>query len=143
MPFLHDHRRRVPTQDVDCSIMVGMGAEAARATVERRLAFTVHGSAGRAGLRGVAGIDLTQVSAPFFKFVGQSCRMRAARACKVVTRRQAFAWRSEPRLRREATRCARRFLRSISARLGGMCKCSPVESVRVFATPRSILTEGR
>ena len=29
MPFLHDHRRRVPTQDVDCSIVVGIGAETA------------------------------------------------------------------------------------------------------------------
>lgn len=60
MPFLHDHRRRVPTQDVDCSIVVGMDAEAAGATVERRLAFTafpVYGSAGRTGLRGMARID--------------------------------------------------------------------------------------
>lgn len=74
MPFLHDHKRRVPTQDVDCSIVVGMDAEAAGATVERRLAFTafpVYGSAGRTGLRGMARIDLAKVSAPFFKFVGQ------------------------------------------------------------------------
>ncbi len=74
MPFLHDHRRRVPTQDVDRSIVVGMGAEAASATVERRLAFTtlpVHGSAGRTGLRGVARIDLAKVSAPLFELVGQ------------------------------------------------------------------------
>ena len=49
MPFLHDHRRRVPTQDVDCSIVVSMGTEAASATAERRLAFAavpVHGFAG-------------------------------------------------------------------------------------------------
>ena len=74
MPFLHDHRRRVPTQDIDRSVVVGMGAKAAGATVERRLAFaalSVHGSAGRTGLRGVARINLAQVSAPFFKFVGQ------------------------------------------------------------------------
>jgi hypothetical protein len=74
MPFLHEHRRRVPTQDVDRSIMVSIGAETAFATVERRLAFaalSVHGSAGRAGLRRVARIDLAKVSAPFFKLVGQ------------------------------------------------------------------------
>lgn len=74
MPFLHDHRRRVPTQDVDRSIVVGMGAEAAGPTVERRLAFAalpVHGSAGRTGLRRVARIDLAQMSAPFFELVGQ------------------------------------------------------------------------
>ncbi|OWK24710.1 hypothetical protein AJ87_19470, partial [Rhizobium yanglingense] len=54
--------------------MVGMGAQAALATAERRLAFAafpVHGSAGRTGLRGVAGINLAQVSAPFFELVGQ------------------------------------------------------------------------
>ncbi len=74
VPFLHDHRRRVPTQDVDRSIVVGMGVETARATVERRLAFAalpVYGSASRTGLRGVARINLAKVSAPFFQFVGQ------------------------------------------------------------------------
>ncbi|APO71156.1 hypothetical protein IE4872_PD00626 (plasmid) [Rhizobium gallicum] len=78
--FLHDHRRRVPTQDVDCSIVVGMGAQAALATAERRLAFAafpVHGCAGRTGLRGVAGIDLAQVSAPFFAFLGDIKRQVA------------------------------------------------------------------
>jgi putative transposase len=74
MPFLHDHGRRVPTQDVDGCIVVGMGAEAAGETVERRLAFAalpVHGSAGRTGLRGMARINLAQMSAPFFQLVGQ------------------------------------------------------------------------
>ena len=41
MPFLHAHRRRVPTQDVDRSVVVGMVAEAAVATGKDRLAFTL------------------------------------------------------------------------------------------------------
>lgn len=39
MPFLHAHGRRVPTQNVDRGIVVGMGAEAAMATGKDRLAF--------------------------------------------------------------------------------------------------------
>lgn len=74
MPFLHAHRRRVPTQYVDRSIMVGMGAEAAMATEKDRLAFAVlpvHGSAFRAGLRGVGGIDSHESPAPRFELVGK------------------------------------------------------------------------
>lgn len=74
MPFLHAHTRRVPAQDVDRSVVVGMSAQAAMATVEVRLAFaafTVHGSAGRTGLRGVGGIDLAKASSAFFELVGK------------------------------------------------------------------------
>ena len=39
MPFLHAHRRRVPPQNVDRSIVVGIGTEAAVATGKDRLAF--------------------------------------------------------------------------------------------------------
>lgn len=74
MPFLHAHRRRVPAQDVDRSVVVGMGAEAAMATDEARLvfaAFSVYASAFRTGLRGVSGIDLAKVSPAFFELVGE------------------------------------------------------------------------
>lgn len=74
MPFLHAHRRRVPTQDVDRSIVVGMCAEAAIMTGETSLAFaasTVHGSAFRTGLRGVGGIYLAKIPAAFIEFVGK------------------------------------------------------------------------
>lgn len=60
MPFLHAHRRRVPPQNVDRSIVVGIGTEAAVATGKDRLAFAalaVNGSAFRTGLRGVGRID--------------------------------------------------------------------------------------
>jgi len=74
MAFLHEHRRRVPTQNVDRSIVVGMDAESASATDKDRLAFAappVHGSAGRTGLRGMARVDLAKVSTPLLKFVGK------------------------------------------------------------------------
>ena len=74
MPFLHAHRRRVPAQDIDRSVMVGMGAETAMPTDEARLAFaalSVYGSAFRTGLRGMGRSDLAKVSAPLFEFVGK------------------------------------------------------------------------
>jgi len=67
MPFLVDaHRRRVPAQDIDRSIGIGVDMEAAMPTDKDRLAFaalSVNGSALRTGLRYVCGIDLAQVSA--------------------------------------------------------------------------------
>lgn len=74
MPFLHAHRRRVPAQDIDRSVVVGMGAETAMLTDKGRLAFAalpVHGPAIRTGLRGIGGIDLAQVSAALFELVGK------------------------------------------------------------------------
>lgn len=74
MPFLHAHRRRVPAQDVDRSVVVGVGAEATMATEKDRLAFAalpVHGSAFRTGLRGVGGIDVEKIPAAFFELVGE------------------------------------------------------------------------
>ena len=74
MPFLHAHRRRVPTQDVDRSVVIGMGAEAAMPADKGRLAFAasaVHGSAFRTGLRGIGGIDLQKVSPALFELVGK------------------------------------------------------------------------
>jgi putative transposase len=74
MPFLHAHRRRVPTQDVDRSIVVGMGAKAAMATEEDRLAFAafpVHGPAFRTGLRSVSGIDLHERPTALFELIGK------------------------------------------------------------------------
>lgn len=53
MPFLHDHRRRVPTQDHDRSVAVGVVPVPTRGTAELRLVLSrsaVHGPAGRAGL---------------------------------------------------------------------------------------------
>jgi len=81
MPFLHAHRRRVPRQDVDRSVVVGMVAEAAVATGKDRLAFTafpVHGSAGRTGLRGVGWINGDERPAAFFELVGQPASRRRA-----------------------------------------------------------------
>jgi len=74
MPFLDAHRRRVPAQDIDCSVVIGMGAKAAMLTDKDRLAFTalpVYGSASRTGSRGIGGIDPAQVSAMLFDFVGK------------------------------------------------------------------------
>src|SRR5690606_33338507 len=74
MSFLHVHKRRVPTQDVYRSVVVGMRAEAAMLAKEDRLALTacpVHGSAGRAGLRGVSRIDGDERAAPFFQLVSK------------------------------------------------------------------------
>lgn len=73
-PSLHELRRRVSAQYIDRSVMISMGTEAAGSTVERRLAlaaFTVNGSAGRTGLRGIGGIAFQQMPAAFFEFVGK------------------------------------------------------------------------
>jgi hypothetical protein len=43
MPFLRAHRRRVPTQDVDRRILIGMRFVAAIDTPEDRLAFVAPG----------------------------------------------------------------------------------------------------
>ena len=75
MLFLLDaHRRRVPAQNVERSICIGVDMEAAMPTDKDRLAFaalSVNGSAFRTGLRCVCGIDLAQVSAAFFELVGK------------------------------------------------------------------------
>ena len=76
MSFLHVHKRRASTQDVFRSVNVCVITVTAVATMERRLALTallVHGSAFKAGLRGVGGVDLDQASAAFFELVGQQC----------------------------------------------------------------------
>ncbi len=74
MPFLHAHRRRVPAQDVDRGIVVGVGSETAMLTDKACLAFAalpVHGSAFRTGLRGIGGIDLAKAPPAFFELVGK------------------------------------------------------------------------
>ncbi|SKB96584.1 hypothetical protein SAMN05660750_03293 [Bosea thiooxidans] len=74
MPFLHAHRRRVPAQNIDRSVMVGMGAESAMLTDKGRLAFaalTLHGSAFRTCLRGEGGGDLQKASPAFVELVGE------------------------------------------------------------------------
>ena len=75
MAFLVDaHRRRVPAQNIERSICIGVDMEAAMPTNKDRLAFaalSVNGSAFRTGLRCVCGIDLAQVSAAFFELVGK------------------------------------------------------------------------
>ena len=61
MPFLHDHRRRVPTQNVNRRVAVGVVPVPARGATELRLALArsaVHGPAGRAGLGRKGWIDL-------------------------------------------------------------------------------------
>ncbi len=72
MPFLHEHRRRVPTQDIDRSIDIGVGCVAATLTGKSRLALArlaVYGSTFRAGLRRVVRRRLAKVSTPLFQFV--------------------------------------------------------------------------
>lgn len=74
MPFLHAHRRRVPAQNVDRSIVVGMGTESAGDADEACLALaasTVYGSAARTRLRSVSGINFDERPAALFEFVGQ------------------------------------------------------------------------
>ncbi len=74
MPFLHAHRRRVPTQDVDCSIVIGVSCEATMATKEARLAFAalpVYGSTFRTGLRGIGRVYFRKRPAAFFEFIGE------------------------------------------------------------------------
>jgi len=71
---LHAHRRRVPAQDVDRSVVVGVGEETAMTTDEARLAFaafSVDGSAARASLRRIGSVDLRQVATKLLQFVGQ------------------------------------------------------------------------
>ena len=58
MPFLHDDRGRVPTQDVRCRVDTCAVFVAAMATAKAGLALaalSVNGSTVRAGLRGVMG----------------------------------------------------------------------------------------
>ena len=80
MPFLHAHKRRVPTQDVDRSIVIGMGVEATMAADKAGLALAalaVDGSAFRTGLRGIGGIDLHKRPAALFKLVAKDGFKRA------------------------------------------------------------------
>ena len=75
MPFLHDHKRRVPPQNVYRCIVIGIHAVPAMATDNGRLVlatFSVHGSAFRTGLRCVVSRYIAKVSAPFFQFVAKN-----------------------------------------------------------------------
>ena len=72
MPFLHEHRRRVPTQDYTCRISVSVVRVAAYTADKRRLvlaALAVNGPAFRAGLRRIGSGDFAQTSPALFKFV--------------------------------------------------------------------------
>ena len=74
MPFLHDHRRRVPPQDIYRSILVCIHTVAAMLTGKSRLVFTasfVYDTTLRAGLRSKLSGDFTHIAPTFFKFVIQ------------------------------------------------------------------------
>ena len=74
MPFLHDHKRRVPPQNVYRCIVIGIHVVPAMATDKSRLVlttFSVYGPAFRTGLRCVVSRYLAKVSAPFFQFVAK------------------------------------------------------------------------
>ena len=74
MPFLHDHKRRVPPQNVYCCIVIGIHVVPAMVTDKSRLVlttFSVYGPAFRTGLRCVVSRYLAKVSAPFFQFVAK------------------------------------------------------------------------
>lgn len=80
MPFLHALRRRVPAQDFDSRIGVGVGFVAAMDANEARLALaasTVNAAAHRTGLRRVGGGNIRQRSAAFLQFVGEDSFKRA------------------------------------------------------------------
>ncbi len=72
----------------------------------------------------------------------KSRRMRAARATSLATRRSALLRRTELRRLRDIARCNRLFCRSITASEAGIWKASPVDSISVFAMPRSMPTAG-
>ena len=74
MPFLHDHKRRVPPQIVYRCIVIGIHVVPAMATDKSRLVlttFSVYGPAFRTGLRCVVSRYLAKVSAPVFQFVAK------------------------------------------------------------------------
>ena len=74
MPFLHDHKRRVPPQNVYRCIVIGIHVVPAMATDKRRLVlttFSVYGPAFRTSLRCIVSGYLAKVSAPFFQFVAK------------------------------------------------------------------------
>ena len=74
MPFLHDHKRHIPPQNVYRFIVIGIHVVPAMATDKRRLVlttFSVYGPTFRTGLRCVVSRYLAKVSAPFFQFVAK------------------------------------------------------------------------
>ena len=74
MPFLHDHKRRVPPQNVYRCIVIGIHVVPAMATDKRRLVlttFSVYGPAVRTGLRCVVSGYLAKVSALVIQFVAK------------------------------------------------------------------------
>lgn len=80
MPFLHAHRRRVPTQDVDRRIVIGVRFVATFDAGEARLAFAalgIYAAAHRTGLRRVGRIDLYERPAALFELVCEDCLKRS------------------------------------------------------------------
>ena len=74
VPFLHDHKRRVPPQNVYRCIVIGIHVVPAMATDKRRLVlttFSVYGPAFRTGLRCLVSRYRAKVSTPFFQFVAK------------------------------------------------------------------------
>ena len=74
MRTLHERQRRVPTQDVDRSVLIGMSAVSTRDALKGRLALAasgVNGTAGRTRLRGESGINTDEHPTALFKLVGQ------------------------------------------------------------------------
>lgn len=74
MPFLHDHRRRVPTQDHLCRIRVGVFKVAAVCADKARLVFatsTVNCATRRASLARVVSGHFAHMPAPFFQLVAE------------------------------------------------------------------------
>lgn len=74
MAFLHEHRRRVPTQDHLCRIGVGVFKVAAACADKARLVLAtsaVNCTTRRASLARVAGGNFHKLSAPFFQLVAE------------------------------------------------------------------------
>ncbi len=74
MAFLHEHRRRVPTQDHLCRIGVGVFKVAAACADKVRLVLatpTVNCTTRRTRLARVSGGNLPQFTAPLFQLVAE------------------------------------------------------------------------
>ena len=74
MAFLHEHRRRVPTQDHLCRIGVGVFKVVAACAEQARLVLTtltVTCTTRRTSLARVLSGNLNQFTAPFFQLVAE------------------------------------------------------------------------
>lgn len=118
MSFLHVHKRRVPTQDIYRSVVIGMSTETAMQTMESRLVLAtllVNGSAFRTGLRGISGVNGDKFAAAHFQFVSKDGGEGA------------------PALIQDAP-VQSRLLADVLARFldGSLCGCRHVDGLQVF-----------